>query len=72
MESLAAPKLVGNKYQIVQVFNPMPEKASTFEEYRGYVVAAYQEYLEKKWIDELKQKYPVSIDKEVFERLVKK
>ncbi len=72
VESLDAPKLVGNKYQIVQVFNPMPEKARTFDECRGYVVAAYQEYLEKKWIEELKQKYPVSIDKEVFERLVKK
>jgi hypothetical protein len=71
-ESLSLPKLVGTKYQITQVLNPLPEKSRALEECRGYVVAAYQEYLEKQWLEELKKKYPVAVNKDVFERLVKK
>lgn len=70
--SLTIPKLVNNKYQITQISDPLPEKKRAFEECRGYVVAAYQEYLEKKWMEELKLKYPVSINKATFEGLVKK
>jgi hypothetical protein len=49
-----------------------PAKARVFEECRGYVVAAYQDFLEKKWLDDLKKKYPVSINKDVFESLGEK
>ncbi len=72
VESLTAPQLIGNKYQITQVLNPLPEKNRSFEECRGYVVAAYQEYLEKRWIEELKLKYSVSINKSVFEDMINK
>lgn len=71
-ESLSLPQLLGNKYQVIQVLNPLPAKKRAFEECRGYVVAAYQEYLEKRWIETLKQKYPVAVNKDVFESLVKK
>lgn len=70
--SLNKPVADGSKYKIVQVYNPLPEKTRAFDECRGYVVAAYQEYLEKKWIGELKQKYPVHINNDIFETLVKK
>lgn len=71
-ESLSLPKLSGNKYELTQVYNLQGAKARSFEECRGYVVAAYQEYLEKKWLAELRLKYPVVINKDVFETLVKK
>lgn len=71
-ESISKPKSIDGKIQITQVYNLQPPKVRAFEECRGYVVAAYQEYLEKQWIEQLKQKYPVSINKEVFETLVKK
>ena len=57
---------------IVKVLNPLKAQARTFDECRGYVVAAYQENLEKRWINELKQKYPVNINKNVLDSLVKK
>lgn len=70
-ESITAPKLVDNKYQIVQILNPQPEKKRSFDECRGYVVAAYQEYLDKMWVEDLKQKYPVTINQVLFGQLVK-
>ena len=43
----------------------------TFEEARGLVINDYQNELENKWIDELKKKYPVSINETVFRTLPK-
>ena len=61
-----------NKIVISQLYHILPAKPRVFEECRGYVVAAYQDFLEKKWLDDLKKKYPISINKDVFESLVKK
>ena len=71
-KSVSNPTTINNQLQIVQVYNLQPAKKRAFEECRGYVVAAYQEYLEKNWIAELKKKYQVNINKDVFETLVRK
>lgn len=44
----------------------------TLEDARGYVVAEYQDYLEKEWNAELRRKYPVKVDETVFRTMVKK
>ena len=44
------------------------------EEYldeRGKVTSDYQDYLEKEWVKQLREKYPVVVDEEVFESLKK-
>ena len=71
-ESVTKPAAIDNKIQITQVYNLQPPKVRTFDECRGYVVASYQEYLEKQWVESLKKKYPVSVNKDVFESMVKK
>lgn len=38
---------------------------------KGYVVAEYQDYLEKKWNADLKTKYPLKVDETVFMSMVK-
>ncbi len=43
----------------------------TFSEARGLVINDYQNELENKWIEELKKKYPVTIDEVVFNSLPK-
>jgi peptidyl-prolyl cis-trans isomerase SurA len=43
----------------------------TFEEARGLVINDYQNILEEKWISELKNKYPVTVDESIFQSLVK-
>jgi peptidyl-prolyl cis-trans isomerase SurA len=47
---------------------PEPKKLS---ETKGYVISDYQDYLEKNWITNLKNKYKVEINQQVFESLIK-
>lgn len=43
----------------------------TLNEARGYVIAEYQDYLEKTWNEKLHKKYPVKVKEDVFESMVK-
>ena len=36
------------------------------KEAKGLITAAYQDYLETTWLDELRKKYPVTINKEIL------
>ncbi len=42
-----------------------------FEDARGLVINDYQNYLEQKWVVQLKKKYPVTVDQKVFQSLLK-
>jgi peptidyl-prolyl cis-trans isomerase SurA len=42
----------------------------SFEDARGLVINDYQNYLEKKWIEELKRKYPIRINEKVFQSIL--
>jgi len=44
----------------------------TLDEARGYVIADYQDHLEKEWIAELEKEFKVEIDESVLNKLVKK
>ncbi len=49
------------------VYGKLLKKApDSFEDVRGLVTADYQDMLEKMWIEELREKYPVEIDYEVL------
>ncbi|TAL57425.1 MAG: hypothetical protein EPN85_14165 [Bacteroidetes bacterium] len=41
----------------------------TYAESKGLVTSEYQAWLEKEWVDSLKKKYPVSIDRKVFDSI---
>ena len=58
-------------YVVVQVNEVFPKETKTLEEARGQVISDYQQYKEEKWIQELKSKYPVIIDKSVLEKVKK-
>jgi len=44
----------------------------TLDEARGYVVAEYQDYLEKQWNDKMHKEYPLTVNEKVFKSMVKK
>lgn len=44
----------------------------SLEDARGYVVAEYQDFLEKKWNEELRKKYPLKVEDGVFSGMVQK
>jgi peptidyl-prolyl cis-trans isomerase SurA len=69
--SITQPMNINGKYCIKQVYDVVPGKPRTLSECRGYVVAAYQQQLEKDWLNDLKKKYPVEINKDVFESMLK-
>ncbi|MEM9990290.1 MAG: peptidylprolyl isomerase [Bacteroidota bacterium] len=50
----------------------VPPGQKTLQEARGYVVADYQDFLEKEWVKELRREYDVKVNKRVFNSIVKK
>jgi len=56
-------------FRISEVLAPQPKK---LEEAKGAVTAAYQTYLEETWMKELKAKYPVQLNQEAFNEILKK
>lgn len=49
----------------------LPPAVKTLQEARGYVVADYQDFLEKEWVDQLAKEYKVKVNHKVFESLIK-
>jgi len=54
--------------KIEKVLDPEPK---TLEEAKGYIVSDYQEYLEKEWIKNLREQFPVKVNEAVFQSMVK-
>ncbi|HUH73319.1 MAG TPA: peptidylprolyl isomerase [Chitinophagales bacterium] len=55
-------------YQVVKI---SPKQRKDLAEVRGFVVAAYQEHLEKEWLKQLHKNYTVDINQAVLDSLVK-
>ena len=49
----------------------LKKKPDSYEDVRGLVTADYQEMLEKRWVAELRERYPVEIYKDVLETVNK-
>ena len=54
------------KIVLVSVNKIVPPGSKTYQDSKGIVTSDYQSYLEKQWLDELKKKYSVTIDKNVL------
>ena len=60
------PVLLDNKYQIINLKEELPSRPKQLNEAKGAITAAYQNYLEEQWINELKAKYKVEVNKDVL------
>jgi peptidyl-prolyl cis-trans isomerase SurA len=56
----------------ISVEKIIPPTPKTLDEARGYIIADYQDQLEKEWVASLQTKYPVQINEAVLMSLVKK
>ncbi len=54
--------------QIIKVY--ADHEPRNFQDAKGLVINDYQNYLEEKWVKELKKKYPVKINEKVFNSLL--
>ncbi len=59
----------GDKYEISGVLDKIDAHVPPLKEIRGKVLSDYQKYLEQKLMDELQQKYPVRINRNVWNRI---
>ena len=56
-------------FRIIETIYPPARK--TLDEARGYVIADYQDYLEKQWVKQLRDTYKVDVNQEVLDALVR-
>ena len=55
----------------VKVNEILPPGPKEFDEIKGRVLSDYQTYVEKTWMDELRAKYKVEVNKKTLKRLKK-
>lgn len=60
------------KFSVVKIINVLPATPKKLEEARGFIIADFQNLLEKNWMHELRAKYPIKIDESVLKAIYKK
>lgn len=55
---------------IIVIHRVVAPEPKLLNEIRGAITADYQNFLEKEWISELRQKYPVIVNRDVFNSIL--
>lgn len=59
----------GDYYYVVKADKIMPKGPKTLEENKGRVINDYQQYLESKWVNDLKQEFKVVVNNEALQHV---
>ena len=62
---------IEKKASFKKITNILPPSIKKMSEARGYIIADYQDHLEKIWVNQLKEDYNVKVEQSVFEALIK-
>ena len=62
-------QLPSGKSAVLQIERIDPPRSKTFAEARGAVINEFQRILEKQWLESLKSKHPIKVNKEELEKL---
>ena len=65
------PSTVDKSTKIIKILEVRDPEPKTYKEARGVIISAYQNQLEEDWIKELMEKYPVTINEKVLEKVRK-
>lgn len=65
------PSKVDNSTQIVKIVEVRQPEPKTFKEARGVVTSGYQAELEVQWLEQLREKYPVTVNEKLLEKVKK-
>ena len=65
------PSTVDNTTKIVKILEVREPEPKTYREARGVIISAYQTKLEEDWLKALKEKYPVTINEKVLNKVRK-
>ena len=61
-----------SKTKFIQIREVLPPQPKALNEARGLITSDYQAYLEKRWLEELRTKYPVVVNNEVLNSIIVK
>lgn len=70
--SPVTPDKATKSFSFIKIEEVLPAGDKKLEDARGYVVADYQDHLEKRWIEELKKAYNVKVNKKTLKNLAKR
>lgn len=65
------PSTVDKTTKIIKIIEVREPEPKTYKEARGLIISAYQTKLEADWLEELKAKYPVTVDEKVLNKVRK-
>ena len=65
------PSTVDKTTKIIKILEVREPEPKTYKEARGLIISAYQTKLEADWLEELKAKYPVTVDEKVLNKVRK-
>ena len=60
---------VDNTTQIIKIIEVRPAEPKTFKEAKGLITSGYQAELEALWLQQLKEKYPVSVNQKLLKKV---
>lgn len=69
VEGLGETYYIDDKPEFVYILSTKGPAVKKLDEARGLITADYQNYLEEKWIQDLRKKYPVSINMELLKKI---
>ena len=61
----------GDYYYVMKIHKRLENSPKTLEEAKGKVINDYQQYLEEKWVSDLKQEFKIDVNQQVFEKVKK-
>ena len=56
-------------YHVLDIKKVLNATEKTFDEAKGLATGDYQSFLEEKWIEQLKEKYDVQVNKEILDQV---
>ncbi|MBL3654852.1 peptidylprolyl isomerase [Fulvivirga sediminis] len=69
-------KELNGRFNLIVIKKVLPPGPKALDQIKGMVISDYQNYLEKQWVDQLREKYPVKVNekgrKYIYEQLEKK
>ncbi len=69
---IGATETKDGKPRFIIVMEALPESYKQIKEAKGLIISDYQTYLEEEWVNGLKAKYPVTVNKNVMYQLIQK
>ena len=63
------PSTVDKTTKVIKILEVRDPEPKTFKEAKGLVTSAYQNQLEADWLKSLKEKYPVTVNEKVLEKV---